>query len=260
MPKGFQNISRKECIAASKSISASAKQKWASAEALVGIKDYGGATSLSIISIEEQFKALVLAADSTGFRFRQLKGMDKFFENHGLRYILAYYIFIISVFNEDLLLLISRIKNTSNEVAEIISLYQTDKLGFGEKAKDFILKKLLIFTTELEWFSRIDLFRQDGFYSNFNDQLNTPITLTEGDYFETMKRLVGVRFVTNQIIDIFFSTDEFYKDELKKMRKEFNTNIFYSGIEKGITNVSLSNGDPFRFIKDIIADFNDTEE
>lgn len=252
--KGFQNISAQECILVSAAILTSADKKWESGKTLAEKEDFGGATSLAIISLEEQIKALLLLVDGQGFQFRTIKGMQAFFQNHSLRYIFAYYIFVMAVFGEDLFRFIYRMRDNPDHMKEMISLYQTDKVRMERKIGRYMMRKIIKLSEELEWFSRIDLFRQDGFYSDYNGELKTPIIINKQSYIETMERLIRVRFAGNEIMRALSNPEKEFNDELEKMRQKLLQDKMYDKISEGIAKISRNRKDPFAFMKTCFKD------
>ncbi len=259
MGKGFQNISQKECFMVHYKILESAEQAWNSANTLADSGNYGGATSYAIISLEEQIKGMVLLIDSHGFRFRQVKGMDALFENHTVRYIISYYIFVMAVFGEDLLRFIYRIRDYPDQMKELAQQYKTDKNFIEKKAGWYLSRKIIQLSQELEWFSKIDLFRQDGFYSDYDDTLKTPIIITRENFIETMERLIRVRFAASEIIRVLQRPTEEFKQELKKMQEQFHQDNVYNCVASGLEMVKKKNNDPFGFIRSWFDDLRNQE-
>src|SRR5579859_8076673 len=89
-------------------------QKWNSAIMLAKSEDYGGAVSLLIISIEELIKSIILFMDGKGFEFRNVKGINTFFRNHQIRYIIAFVMFAMNIIGEDLVKFILKIRENPN--------------------------------------------------------------------------------------------------------------------------------------------------
>lgn len=257
--KGFQNISQAECLSASASIMASADQKWQSGETLTGSGDYGGAISLSIVSLEEQIKALLLLADGNGFQFRRVKGMDAFFSNHCLRYIVAYYIFVMAVLGEDIFRFVLKLRDNPNKMKEMITLYKEDKEIMYKKAGMYLMRKIIQLSYEMEWFSQIDLFRQDGFYSDYDGTLKTPIVITQKTYVETMERLIRVRFAANEIMLVLKNPDETFTQELSKLHAQFSHDDMYTKLSSGLQMVRKTKHDPFSFMKEWFQDLRSKE-
>src|SRR4051812_38270732 len=98
--KTFLTIPKKECLEVYKTILKNSDNKWESGKKLADIGDFGGATSFALISVEELIKALIVFLDGKGFEFRSLKGIDTFFKNHKIRYIIAYAMFAMNLFTD----------------------------------------------------------------------------------------------------------------------------------------------------------------
>lgn len=247
--KSFQNISKQECTTASAAIMVSADQKWESGKTLAEKGDFGGATSLAIVSLEEQIKALLLLVDGQGFQFRKVKGMQAFFQNHSIRYIIAYYIFVMAVFGEDLFRFIYRMRDNPELMKEMVSLYQIDKEAMYKKMGRYIMRKIIQLSNEMEWFSRIDLFRQDGFYSDYDRELKTPVIINKHNYIETMERLLRVHFAANEMMRAITNPEKEFSDELEKMQLKLLQDKMYDKISDGIAMVGRNRKAPFAFMK-----------
>ncbi|HJV19176.1 MAG TPA: AbiV family abortive infection protein [Sediminibacterium sp.] len=244
----------RECISASAAIMISADQKWESGRTLAEKGDFGCATSLAIVSLEEQIKALLLLVDGQGFQFRKIKGMHAFFQNHSIRYIIAYYIFVMAVFGEDFFRFIYRLRDNPDHMKEMVSLYQTDKEVMHKKMDRYMMRKIIQLSNEMEWFSRIDIFRQDGFYSDYDVELKTPLIITKEQYIETMERLIRVRFAANEMMRALSNPEKEFSDELEKMQQKLVQDEMYSKIGDGIAMVSRNRKDPFAFMKEWFND------
>lgn len=257
MGHGFQNISQKECRKAHFDILENADQKWASAKTLADLNDFGSAASMAIIAIEEQVKALLLIADANGFRFRQVKGMVALFENHQLRYMVAYYMFVMAVIGGDLIGFLHEMRDDKEKMKKLIADYQTDKEAVQGKALRYIFHKYLVLKKEIDWFAKVDFFRQQGFYSDFDGQLQTPLHIDKAGFEAAMKRFTRVYIATNYFIALLQHPDEFMIGELKKMKESFKKDDMYSRIAKGIENLKAFDRDPFAYLKFWIATMED---
>lgn len=101
--KTFLTISQAECLSVYPKVLANAEMKWESGKKLAETGDFGSATSQQIISIEEFIKAIILILDGNGFRFRKMPNAKVFFQDHQIRYFLAYIFIIFDVFKNEML-------------------------------------------------------------------------------------------------------------------------------------------------------------
>ena len=101
MAKKFSSLSTAECTAAYKEMMVAADKEWEAGAQLAALSKHGNAVALLIISIEEYVKALLIFFDSKGFRFRNTKGVDVFFRNHQIRYIIAFVMVVMNLFGEE---------------------------------------------------------------------------------------------------------------------------------------------------------------
>lgn len=254
--KTFLTISKKECLIVYKDILANSNKKWESGKHLSLIGDFSSATSMAIISIEEMVKALVVYLDGNGFEFRKVKGMDKVFNHHQIRYLIAYIMFVISLFGEDLIRFIETVRENPSEITKISEALKQNKDEFFEKnLKVYFLRKLVLLEREFSWFSQVDVFRQDGFYSNYEEHLTNPITISKYDYKQVFQRLEKVRKVGAEIITAFEIKDESVIENLKKVKIEFKQMKFYSHIEKSLAIIRQSRENPFDIVKSNFVSF-----
>jgi len=101
--KTFVTISKNECLTVYRNVLEHSDQKWESGKQLAKINDFGGATSMAIISVEELVKSLIIFLDGKGFEFRSIKGISTLFDNHQIRYLLAYTMFAMGLFGDELM-------------------------------------------------------------------------------------------------------------------------------------------------------------
>ncbi len=248
--KTFSTISKKECATVYKEILINSNKKWNAAEKLAEIGDFGGAISLSIISIEELIKSLLIYLDGKGFEFRNVAGMDVFFKNHQIRYIIAYIMLVVSLFGEDIIKHLLDFRENSAKYLTIKE--EVTKPDFIEaKMKYYILRKFVQMKRELEWFSKVDKLRQNGFYSGYDNKLFSPVDLGAEDYKEVVKRLAKVRFVGNEFIKSIEMGGEHIQKIVSDSRRDFKRNKHYAKIEKALKNITKQRESPFDLFKKI---------
>ena len=102
---------------------------------------------------------------------------------------------------------------------------------------------------ELDWFSKVDVFRQDGFYCDYEEQLKNPINIKHDDYISILKRLEKVRQVGIAVIDGYNSEDKDTVEQLAILRKEFKQNDHYRKIGDSLVKMRRTKQNPFDIIK-----------
>ena len=249
--KTFHNIPSNECLEVYYEIMDNANSKWRSAVLLVESKDYGSAVSLAVISTEETIKALVIFIDSLGFNFRRIKGMDIIFNHHRLRYALAYIIFAVSLFGDDLKKLALDIRDNPTKVKIYMDEISDDiNLFLKRRLRKYAIRKLIQFRRELKWFSKMDVFRQDGFYCDYQDYLKNPIRITKENCNELMVRLTKVRETVNSFC-LTLQLEDINK-QLDNLRIDFIKKGYYNDIAVSIKNMKINRSDPFGTLSKLI--------
>jgi AbiV family abortive infection protein len=250
--KTFLNISAAECLIVYKDIIKNSDKRWESGLLLAKNGDYALGISTSIISIEELIKAIIIFLDGKGFDLRKSKGIDSFFRNHEIRYLLAYFIFIITLAGDELKKWIEKINNNQEQANFFLKNIRVEKKDWFEKYRYYFLRKLIILKSELNWFSQIDLFRQRGFYCDYSTELKNPVHISEREFKEVIFRLEKIRNA-----GIFFleelSKNEFESQEqIKQLKKDFQENNFYELISKGLESIKKSKRRPFEYLKESV--------
>ncbi len=248
--KTFVTISKSECLIAYKEILQNSDSKWAASKILARNRDYGTATSLAIISVEEQIKAIVILLDGCGFHFRKVKGIEVLFKHHRLRYFLAYIIFGISVFGDELGKMLLTVKDNPEKIEGYIQEIESNPdLFFKKYIRNKLFKIIISIRKESIWFSKIDIFRQDGFYSDYETTLKNPITISKDDYIQVAKRLDKVRRFGQMLMNAFLDNGESLNEHIKKMQTDFIKKGFYTNIGESITKMNKAKTNPFDLFK-----------
>lgn len=255
MGKTFLTISKKECLVVYKDILENSEKKWEAASKLADMGEFGSATSMAIISVEELIKALILFFDGKGFEFRSVKGMNVIFRHHKVRYFIAYAMFIMSVVGDDLLSFIKIIRKNPKKLITLIDKLKTLKGYIEDYFRPYVLKKIEIFKEEFKWFSRVDIFRQDGFYCDYVEQLKNPIKITQEDYIKVFQRLERVRKIGIAIIDSFNLEDENTVKQIVIMRRDFKQKNIYQKIEEVLNTLRETKQSPFDLVKQSFTKF-----
>lgn len=221
---------------------------WQSANQLAANGDYGRAISLSIISVEELVKALVVYFDSKGFHLRKVKGIKVLFKTHQIRYFIAYGMFVMSVFSDELRKFVLQFHNDPNVMDSWAALMKDEKL-LDKKMKYYVFRKIILLRRELDWFSQVDLFRQEGFYCDYVDRLKNPINISPEDFSYARQRLAKVRKFGKELIDAYNEDTETTREYIIKMRNDFKDKNHYGKIEAALKFLKDARMLPFEFIK-----------
>lgn len=248
--KTFLTISKEECLVVYKRVIEHSDIKWDSSKSLANAGDLGGAVSMAIISVEEMIKALVVYLDGNGFEFRRIKGMDIVFNHHQIRFLIAYAMFVVGSFGEDLINFITRIRENPEQLAKMTeSMKEAGPKYYEKHFKYYVLKKLALLKSEYKWFSQVDLFRQEGFYSDYEQQLKTPISITLEDYEKVIQRLEKVRKIGKGIIEAFEDKDPLTKEGLENLKKKFKQEKLYKHMETSLSKVRQTRNSPFDTVR-----------
>lgn len=239
--KNFSSLSQKECIEQYKDILQNAERCWRSGEILAKDEDYGRGISLAIISIEEIIKAIVIFLDGKGFKFRKVKGIKLLFRTHQIRYFIAFAMFVVTIFGDDLIKFIQNLRDKDKSGLNKLRKDFSDKAILESKVEQYAKEKFLQIAKELEWFSKVDVLRQNGFYCDYDEQLINPIQISRTEYLEVIQKLEKVRNVGQELIRSFDSDDELIVEQLSKALEDFNKNDRYKSIEKFLDKVKGKN-------------------
>lgn len=248
----FANISHKECLQVYAKILENSDRKWDAAKKMSEMPDYGTSISLAIVSIEELIKALVICLDGHGFEFRKIKGMDVVFNRHQVRYVIAFVMLLINTVFEDLVAFVMHFKLKPDEIKNFSQKFK-DKSFFDWKVQFFILKRMAKIKTEFKWFSKLDLFRQDGFYSDYYHELKSPLQITKIDHDQIIERLEKVRFMGKSFIDIIVSGTKEDRDPFKELRDHMKRDNVYQKIAESLSSLRRSRTSPFEHIADYFS-------
>lgn len=247
--KTFLTISKAECATVYKDVLENSDKKWEGSRALANVSDYGGATSYAIISIEEMMKAILLSFDGNGFKFRQVRGMQSLFHHHYIRYLLAYAMFVINVFGDDLKILLSTFRNDPEGLEKLMMDIMNNDATVNRSLNRYAVTKMWQLTEEFKWFAKLDVFRQEGFYVDYEEQLKTPIKISEEDYNGLVERLGKVRALGKSLIETLWSSEPLYTDHFKKLSKNLIEKGAYQQMGEGLVRLNQTRENPFDVIK-----------
>lgn len=255
--KTFFNIDRKECKLVSEEAIGNAKNHIILAEKLHNSGEYGLGISHLIIGSEEIVKALILHMDSVGFNFRQVKGMKSVFENHQLRYFISFIMFSLSVFLDETNNFLKTRKGGKTGL-DLLEEF-THKMTKNEKYKRLMFKnitsKLEFLIDEINWFNGFDLLRQKGFYVDYKEKIETPLSASKSEYLSVKIR---VERVYNSIIELIsglnFDNEKNAKT-LNNMLETVRKQSIYPKIEKFIKKAKSEKTNPLTYTSNSIQPF-----
>lgn len=252
--KTFINLNQEECGIAYKAALKNAEKKWSAAITLREHEDYASAIALHVISIEELIKAILLFFDSKGFRFRNVEGMRTFFRNHEIRYLIAYFLFVFAITSGELMNLILTLKNNPAKAKELIEAFKKD-LFFEGKYKFYLLRKFAELKRELDWFLNMELSRSGGFYTDYEESLQSPLEVTETKYQEVILRLQLIWGIGRGVIQTLSENpSEEILEIVEETRKDLLEKEHYREIESFLVRLRKSRKKPLEFLKHLIAD------
>lgn len=226
----FFSVPREELLQYYPEIKANSQSQYNVGLKLAQEGNNGAAISHLLISTEEAVKGLIVVLDAKGFRFRNIKGMDVFFKNHEIRFFVGYLIFITTLFGDDLMKSLKKMKEDPNYANELKEMYW-DKTKMTLKLKWYFLKKIIIINKEMTWFSKAEIFRQNGFYVDMKGDLSSPLKLTDKEFNEAKKRLQKVNQYTEELINALLDERPEMVAELEKVKLMFETEDLYTKIE-----------------------------
>jgi hypothetical protein len=117
------------------------------------------------------------------------------------------------------------------------------------KTKYYVLRKMILLNKEFEWFSKVDVFRQRGFYSDYQESLKSPTTITYADYLHAIERLERVRKIGKSIFEGFEIQDDNAIQSINDMRINFRQRNLYGHLGNELAKLRQSRDNPFDTIK-----------
>jgi hypothetical protein len=162
--------------------------------------------------------------------------------------------FIMSVIGDDFLKFISKIRKDPKILVTLVDKIKTLKGYLEDYLKPYVEKKIEVFKEEFNWFSKVDIFRQDGFYCDYDEQLKNPIKITYEDYLKVMQRLERVRKIGIAIIDSFNIEDEFTVRQIQITRRDFKQKNIYQKIGEALNTIRETKQSPFDLAKQSFVD------
>ncbi|MBS1651629.1 MAG: AbiV family abortive infection protein [Bacteroidetes bacterium] len=247
--KPLQTLTQEECSKYFEFLQGNAAEQWKIADTLSTAEQYGAATSHLLISIEESIKSIIVFMDSQGYQFRSVKGIDTIFSNHRIRFFIAYFMFSIGIFGDDLIKWLKKVKQNPELIQEHMKLFVgQDDLPLP--LKYYFLRKLALLKTEMIFFKNADLIRQIGFYVDYNEQVQSPQAMTKDTYKEIYQRMEKVKRFVKGLIDAYTPSDETMDKLIAKNKQLFNDEKYYKLIEDGLFKVKKTKSSPFDLLNE----------
>ena len=139
------------------------------------------------------------------------------------------------------------------DVNKFLKTRKGDKTGFdllGEFSKKItededykkrmfknIIAKLEFLINEINWFKDFDVFRQKGFYVDYNEKIETPLNASKSEYLSVKTRVDRVyNSISELISELNYDNDRNAK-ALKNMLETVRKHGIYEKIERFIKNV-----------------------
>lgn len=252
--KSFTTLSQDECSSASWEILRNSNRQWRSADFLSKNRDYGTSITILIFSIEELTKAVLLAFDSKGFRFRKVKGMQAFFRNHEIRYAVAFMMLVISIAGSEMIAILKRFHSGQIDVEGLQHEMTIDGSFFEKKYKFWLLKRFLTVRKEFRIFKTFNRIRQNGVYSDFQETFHSPILVSEKEYKEILERVAKVRYIGRTLIHQMLRENEKIDEILSTLRIDFEKRKFYDSIATALERLRKSKGTPFELLENDLSE------
>lgn len=235
MAKKVNNLSRNECYEYSNILIKQSYKRFIKGRKLAKEGEYGDAIEQEILAAEELMKAFILAIDSKGFNFRNVKSLNTIFNNHGLRYFQAFFLFAMGVIGEEFVSLIMKVKDNPKKISrfnEIIKSNEGKEEKFKKGLKNYGVRKLVYFRRNFLWFIRMNTLRQKSMYVDYNDGIVNPNDFTEFDYIEVRDKLKKVRAGTLGMIKAL--QDPLSREMILSYQKKAKEKDLYNKVENSI--------------------------
>lgn len=238
--KSFIDLSQAECQQAYSFIIENSNQHFEIAELLSSNKYYGSAISHLILSSEELLKAMIIYFDANGTEIRKIKGIETFFIHHSPRliYLGLHLLFPKDTIKEGINYLVNKGFMDSKLIprSELDYLYlrfaENKDFGIEESQyEDFKVRMeelnhshiLKVGSSFAFFLVRAEMFKQQGFYVDFKDRIQTPkVEFNIEKYEYTKKETSSIK----EIIESYITELEAMEESAKK---EFVTKLASGG-------------------------------
>jgi hypothetical protein len=254
--QSFFSVKREELHKMYREIIANSDEQYSTAIELAKMNKPGHAIPHLLISCEEMIKAIIIAMDAKGFSFRTVKGMDVFFRQHDIRFFLSYIIFCISIFGDDMLTYLKKVKSEPEILMKFHNIAYRDM-----KVKWFLMKKYILIAGEIKWFAKAEVFRQNGSYVDMKGKLISPANITEQEFDQTRIRVEKVNRIAKYVIECYTSTDSEMLKQIEMLQNTFIEMKYYDLIENSLSKMKKSRKSFFEVLnKELFDSFDNREE
>jgi len=211
--RNMMNLSKLECQHTALKVQNNSDRLWENAALQADNKDYGLAISLMVMSTEELIKSMVLTFDSVGFELRKTASVQRFFKEHAIRHVTSFLLLVIYVFGSDLARLFKAYLVTPKKAIEWLTLIN-DQEWTNRFLTLYCSRKFRLLQKELDWFSKLERYRQNGFYYDYD---NDPLSVTPTAYQIAFERLSKVRRIAILFIDTYRTIDPQNKEAFNQL-------------------------------------------
>jgi vacuolar-type H+-ATPase subunit I/STV1 len=168
--------------------------------------------------------------------------------------------FIFSTLSDELTRTFKKIGNGQINITQIEEF--NNKMNDNPKNEEFKLNIVLYFLSkaesifeEISWFRGFDLFRQQGFYVDFDNEIKSPLQCTEQDYISIKSKVNKVNESVNDIIKSVNNDTKENRDLLDSLLKRLNTDKVYASMSRFIDNVKQHKTNALDYAYDSISPF-----
>jgi AbiV family abortive infection protein len=250
--KTFMVLTQNDCIVAYRHVFDNADRLFKDAKILGENNSYGPATSLLIHSTEETMKGIILFMDGHGFKFRsKVNGINNLFLNHKLRYGLAMLLSLLHIFIEDLKIFVLKMQNEP----DYFNVKEPDINAISRMIQHYVESRIILVLSEINWFSKAEFLRQDGFYVDFIDEIKTPLQITKNDYEDVLLRIEGLRDIVNDFVQCFESKDEKFFQIVEKLKDMLIDKKMYDEFSNLIELFRDKKNNPFNELTKVLLSF-----
>ena len=251
--KTFKDLTQIECAEAYKRMESNSDRRWKSAELLASNEDFGGAIRDHITSVEELIKAIIIYLDAQGFEFRKVDGMDIMLtRSHSLRHFMAFIMFILNVFAEDIKGFFIKSKEDPTLFKIIGKGSKGNKMKMQKFMRVYIFKKVLKIKAEYKWFEKVELLRQAGTHVDYKETLISPEDISLRDYKQVFMRLENVRKMGKEVLLTFDTKNTYLEKEVEKLKQDLHNKGWYRNMGEALKNVK--NKKPFELFSNEVKE------
>ncbi|MCB9360949.1 MAG: AbiV family abortive infection protein [Flavobacteriales bacterium] len=221
------------------------------AEILAKNKSYGRGISLLINSIEELMKASILIFDANGYQFRSVKGAKKLFNNHSLRYPLAFVLFLLVLFIDDFKSLLLKVKSKPT----IILNFPNNKERYYPIFKKYIHYKIDQISNEITWFFNAEYLRLEGIYVDYSGEIKSPLKLSVKDYDEVLYRVEKIRAFVSELNNTLIFQNNYPINKSKSIQDQLKSENVYEKLGFIISKYKSLDSKQIESLRQFCVDF-----